>query len=147
MRHADGRIESLAQAGSGRLNPQAPPVEWIHRPTEPPRGSEPVAVEVRARCTFTAAHGGSPGRVYGGVLALVLDEVLGVAVRVAGAGGMTVSLTVALKGATPFGVPVEISARYTRSDGRKNFATGEIRVDDTITAEAAAVFVGERADA
>ena len=38
VRHPDGRLESLVQAGSGRLNPQAPPVEWTHRPTEPPVG-------------------------------------------------------------------------------------------------------------
>ena len=60
VRHQDGRVESMVQAGSGRLNPQAPPIEWIERPTEPPHGSVPRPVEVRARCTFTAAHSGSP---------------------------------------------------------------------------------------
>ena len=39
VRHSDGRIESLMQAGSGRLNPQAPPIRWSVRPTEPPPGS------------------------------------------------------------------------------------------------------------
>jgi len=72
-RHADGRVESLTQAGSGRLNPQAPPIEWIHRPKEPPTGTTPTTVEVHARCTFGPQHGGSPGRVYGGVLACALD--------------------------------------------------------------------------
>ena len=61
VRHADGRVESLNQAGSGRLNPQAPPIEWIHRPKEPPPGSTPTPVEVHARCTFGPQHGGSPG--------------------------------------------------------------------------------------
>jgi acyl-coenzyme A thioesterase PaaI-like protein len=147
VRHPDGRIESMVQAGSGRLNPQAPPVEWVVRPTEPPPGTEPVPVEVRARCTFTAAHAGSPGRVYGGVVALVLDEVLGVAARAAGASGMTVALSVSLKGGTPFGVPVEILGRYTGSDGRKSFASGELLVDGTPTAEASAIYVQERRDA
>ncbi len=54
-RHADGRVESLTQAGSGRLNPQAPPIEWIHRPKEPPPGTPPTPVEVHARCTFGPA--------------------------------------------------------------------------------------------
>jgi acyl-coenzyme A thioesterase PaaI-like protein len=147
VRHPDGRIESMVQAGSGRLNPQAPPVEWVVRPTEPPPGTEPVPVEVRARCTFTAAHAGSPGRVYGGVVALVLDEVLGVAARAAGASGMTVALSVSLKGGTPFGVPVEIFGRYTGSDGRKSFASGQLLVDGTPTAEASAIYVQERRDA
>lgn len=146
VRHADGRVESLNQAGSGRLNPQAPPIEWIHRPKEPPRGSEPIPIEVRARCTFGPQHGGSPGRVYGGVLACALDEVLGIAVLVSGATGMTVALSVSLKGGTPFGVPVDIVARYTGSEGRKSFASGEVVVDGKVTVEATAIFVGERRD-
>jgi acyl-coenzyme A thioesterase PaaI-like protein len=146
VRHPDGRVESMVQAGSGRLNPQAPPIEWIVRPTEPPGGTEPFPVEVHARCTFTSAHAGSPGRVYGGVLALALDEVLGVAARAAGASGMTVALSVSLKGGTPYGVPVEILGRYTGRDGRKSNASGEIVVDGIPTAEATALYVSERRD-
>jgi hypothetical protein len=143
-RHADGRVESLTQAGSGRLNPQAPPIEWIHRPKEPPPGTPPTPVEVHARCTFGPQHGGSPGRVYGGVLACALDEVLGVAALVAGATGMTVSLTTSLKGATPYGVPVDIYSRFTGQEGRKSFTSGEVVVEGSVTAEATAIFVSER---
>lgn len=146
VRHADGRLESMLNAGSGRLNPQAPPVEWIVRPKEPEPGGSPSPVEVRARCIFTAAHGGSLGRVYGGVLALVLDEVLGVASYVAGARGMTVALTVSLKGETPLDRAVDIVGRYTRSEGRKSFASGEVLVDGAVTAEATAIYVREQDD-
>jgi len=145
VRHPDGRVESLLQAGSGRLNPAAPPVEWVVRPTEPRPGSEPMPVEVSARCIFSAQHAGSPGRAYGGVLALVLDEVIGVSVRAAGASGMTVSLTVNLRGAAPLGVPVDITARLTGTEGRKAFASGEIRASDSVVAEATGVYVTERA--
>ncbi len=147
VRHPDGRVESMIQAGSGRLNPQAPPVEWIQRPAEPPPGSQPVPVEVRARCTFTAAHAGSPGRVHGGVIAVVLDELLGGAVTAAGATGMTVSFALSLKGATPLHVPVVLFGRYKGREGRKSFATGEVVVDGTVTAEASAIYVQERRDA
>jgi acyl-coenzyme A thioesterase PaaI-like protein len=143
-RHADGRVESMTQAGSGRLNPQAPPIEWIERPKEPPVGTAPTPVDVRARCVFGPQHAGSPGRVYGGVLACALDEVLGVAVLVSGATGMTVALSTSLKGGTPYGVPVDIVGRYTGSEGRKSFAAGEVIVDGKVTVEATAVFVGER---
>jgi acyl-coenzyme A thioesterase PaaI-like protein len=136
----------MLNAGSGRLNPQAPPIEWIERPTEPPAGSEPRLVTVRARCTFTAAHAGSPNRVYGGVLACALDEVLGIAVNASGVSGMTVSLTTSLKGGTPIDMPVEIVARCTGYEGRKSYATGEVIVDGTVTAEASAIYVGERRD-
>ncbi len=146
VRHPDGRVESLLQAGSGRLNPQAPPLEWIERPTEPPAGAEPVPATVRARCTFTAAHAGSPGRVHGGVLALALDEVLGHAVTASGASGLTVALTVSFLGATPIDVPVEIVARYDRHEGRKSFASGEVLVDGEVTVVAEGLYVGERRD-
>jgi acyl-coenzyme A thioesterase PaaI-like protein len=144
VRHPDGRVESLVQAGAGRLNPQAPPIEWVVLPTPPPAGSEPRPVEVRARCTFTAAHGGSPSRVHGGVVAAALDEVVGVAAAAAGASGMTVALNVTLKGGTPFGVPVEIVGRYVRSEGRKRYATGEVIVDGQVTAHADLIAVSER---
>ncbi|HMC70280.1 MAG TPA: PaaI family thioesterase, partial [Mycobacteriales bacterium] len=144
VRHEDGRVESMLNAGSGRLNPQAPPIEWIDRPAEPPPSSEPRLVSVRARCTFTAAHAGSPNRVYGGVLACALDEVLGIAVNASGVSGMTVSFTLSLKGGTPFDVPVELVARCTGFEGRKSYATGEVIVDGTVTAEASAIYVGER---
>jgi acyl-coenzyme A thioesterase PaaI-like protein len=146
VRHADGRVESLLQAGSGRLNPQAPPIEWVVRPTEPPPGAAPAPTEVRARCTFRAQHGGSPGRVYGGVLALALDEVLGVAARAGGASGMTVSLSVSLRAGTPLDEPVEIVGRFTHSDGRKGYASGEVLAQGAVCAEATAIYVSERAD-
>jgi len=146
VRHADGRVESLVQAGAGRLNPQAPPIEWVVLPAPPPPGSDPRPGEVRARCTFTAAHSGSPSRVHGGVVAAALDEVVGVAAAAAGASGMTVALNVSLVAGTPFGVPVDIVGRYVRSEGRKRYATGEVIVDGAITARAELLCISERRD-
>lgn len=144
VRHPDGRVESLRNAGSGVLNPQAPAIEWIHRPGAPPPGTAPQPVEVRARCTFTAAHGGSPGCVYGGVLALALDEVTGIAIHASGATGMTVALNVSLRGPVPIGVPVDITATYTGSEGRKSYASGTLTVDGRVAAEATVIYVAER---
>jgi acyl-coenzyme A thioesterase PaaI-like protein len=132
------------QAAAGRLNPQALPIEWVVRPTEPPPGTPPASTPVTARCAFTVAHGGSPGRVHGGVLALALDEVTGVAIRAAGASGMTVALEMSLRGAVPVGQPVDISARYTGGGGRKAYATGEILVDGNPVATARVIYVSER---
>lgn len=144
VRHPDGRIESLMQAGSGRLNPQAPPIRWSVRPTEPPAGNPPNPVECVAHCTFTAAHSGSPSRVHGGVISAALDECLGVAATAAGASGMTVALQVNLRGGTPFGRPVEIRTRVTGIDGRKTHVTGEVVVDGEITADATALCIQAR---
>jgi len=141
VRHPDGRIESLMQAGSGRLNPQAPPIRWSVRPTEPPAGSPPQPVECVAHCTFTAAHSGSPARVHGGVIAAALDECLGVAATAAGASGLTVALQVNLRGGTPFGRAVEIRTRVTGIEGRKTHVSGEVLVDGQVTADAIALCI------
>jgi predicted thioesterase len=64
----------------------------------------------------------------------------------AGASGMTVALNVSLKAGTPFGKPVEIVARYTGSEGRKHYASGEMLADGVVTAEATLICVSERRD-
>jgi acyl-coenzyme A thioesterase PaaI-like protein len=133
VRDAGGRVESLTQAGSGRLNPQAPPLEFVE-----------YGEEVVARCTLTAAHGGSPSRAHGSVVATLLDEVLGRAVTDAGASGLTVSLQVSYRAGTPYGVPLEIRGRFTGRDGRKSFASGEVYADGVVTAVGEAVYVSER---
>ena len=117
VRHEDGRIENLSQAGGGRLNPQAPRLVFVDLSPD----------EVVAACTLTAAHGGPPGKAHGGIVAGLLDEVLGVAAMVAGGSGLTAGLDVRYRAATPCGVPLTITARLTGRDGRKGFATGEIR--------------------
>ncbi len=144
VRHPDGRVESLLQAGSGRLNPQAAPVRWTVRPTEPPPGSPPRPVECVATCAFGAAHAGSPGRAHGGMVAAVLDECLGVAARAAGASGMTVALHVNLRAAAPLGRPVEIRARVTEVEGRKTWVAGEMLDGGTTVADATILCVAER---
>jgi acyl-coenzyme A thioesterase PaaI-like protein len=142
VRHGTGRIENATQAGSGRLNPQAPAIDLDPVPAPPPAGARPVPVEVTARTTLTARHGGPPGRAHGGVVAALLDEVLGIAAYVAGASGMTGGLDVRFRRATPVGVPLTVTARWVGRDGRRSRATGEIRAPDgRVTAEATAVFV------
>ncbi len=131
VRHDDGRIENLSQAGGGGRFPQAPPGGVVGR--SPAEGG--------ASWARNAAHGGPPGKAHGGIVAGLLDEVLGVAAMVAGGAGLTAGLDVRYRAATPYGVPLTITARLTGRDGRKGFATGEVRAGDTVTAEATAVFV------
>jgi acyl-coenzyme A thioesterase PaaI-like protein len=144
VRHENGRFEHLTQAGSGRLNPQAARVEFFDLPTPPPADAEPRPVEIRGRVTLTAQHGGPPGRVHGGVVATILDQLLGVAASASGPAGFTAGLDIRYRQATPYDVPLELAARFERREGRKTFATGEIRADGVVTAEATAVFVSDR---
>lgn len=142
-RRPDGHVEQLLQAGSGPLNPQAPRLEFAPLPPLPD-GDEPRPVEVEASCTLTAAHGGPPGRAHGGMVATLLDHILGVAAAAAGRPGFTAGLEVRYRRATPYDVPLTLTARLTHREGHKSFATGEIRADGQVTAEAKAVFVAPR---
>jgi acyl-coenzyme A thioesterase PaaI-like protein len=144
VRHPDGRPEHLTQAGSGRLNPQAPPMVFRGLTAPPPAGSETRPVEVAATCVLSAAHAGSTGRAHGSIVSALLDEVIGRAVLAAGATGMTVNLTIDFRRATPIGEELTVTGRYTGGEGRKSFAAAEITVDGTVTAEGRAVFVRER---
>lgn len=146
-----GRVDQLTQAGSGMLNPQAPRmvVRETSETSETPvadsaddgGATEPRSVEVVADCTLTAAHSGPPGRAHGGVVATLLDHMLGLATSAAGQPGFTAGLEVRYRDATPYDVPLEIRARWTHRDGRKSFATGEIIAHGRVTAEAMGVFV------
>jgi acyl-coenzyme A thioesterase PaaI-like protein len=141
--HGGEAFEHLTQAGTGRLNPQALPGMWLT-----PDGEDalvatphPETGEVLARCTFRRSHVGPPGRVHGGSVATLLDHVVGFATAAVGKSGMTAGLDLRYKGATPYGVPLLVRARYTHSEGRKHFATGEIVADGVVTASALGVFI------
>lgn len=143
VQHTPEHFEHLTQAGSGRLNPQAVRLQWLT-----PDGdvsyfavAHPETGEVRARCTLTRQHVGPPGRVHGGVVATILDHVVGFATAAVDKSGMTAGLDIRYKGATPYGVPLILTARYTHSEGRKHFATGEIWADGVVTASAFGVFI------
>ena len=88
------------------------------------------------------SFGGPPGRVHGGQVAAVLDEVVGFAAFVAGAPGLTVSLTVRYHKATPHSTPLEVRARLDRVEGRKRWVSGEVVAGGEVTASAEAFLLG-----
>jgi acyl-coenzyme A thioesterase PaaI-like protein len=129
---AGGGWVSVHNPLEGPGNPLAPPLVWRRI------GAESVLAE----CVFSVAHEGPPGRVHGGWVAAVLDHAVGRAVAAAGSPGMTASLTVDLHKGTPYGVPLVVEGRLARRDGRKLYATAELRVGDgAAVATATAVLV------
>lgn len=138
VRHTNGRIENVTQAGSGPLNPRAPIVSFDPVPVP---GDAYAPVEVTAHAVLDASMSGPPEKAHGGIVATMLDEVLGVASTAAGASGLTVALNIRFRAGTPLGVPLTVTARGTGVDGRKSFASGEVRHGDTVVAEATAVYV------
>lgn len=132
----------LVQADTvGRLSANNP-VEGPGNPLAPPLSRIRVDVDgMRAEVTFTAVHEGPPERVHGGWVAAVLDHAVGRAVAAAGHPAMTASLTVDYHEGTPYGVPLEVEARFTGRDGRKVYAIANISSGGTITATASAILV------
>ncbi len=91
--------------------------------------------------TLGAAYEGGPGLVHGGVLSLLFDHAMGIALFVAGHHAMTVSLEVRYRAPTPLDTALHVTAGLERVEGRKLFVTAAVSVDGTVTAEARGIFV------
>lgn len=110
VRVAGHRVLAHGNATLGARNPHAVPL----RVEQDPDG------RAHARFRLGAVYEGPPGLVHGGVVALVLDEVMGHAASAAGRPGMTGTLTVRYERATPLG-ECEASAKIERIEGVKAF--------------------------
>ncbi|MFT3900151.1 MAG: PaaI family thioesterase [Gordonia sp. (in: high G+C Gram-positive bacteria)] len=127
--NADGSRRSWGNAVVGLRNPIAPPLVVHH--------DDGVAW---AEAELGPAYEGPPGLVHGGIVALLLDQVLGAAADHAGVPGMTGTLTVRYRKGTRLG-PVRAEARVDRVEGVKTFAVGHVQTPDGLCAEAEGIFV------
>jgi uncharacterized protein (TIGR00369 family) len=99
------------------------------------------------RVTLGKSHEGPPGLVHGGVVATLLDHVLARAVRAAGRGGLTATLTVTYRRPVQLGVPLLATAEVGTTDRRRTTATARLVAEDdpsTTLAEAEGLFVALR---
>lgn len=112
--------------------------------------AHPVAPQLHTTATPDGVAGtvvlgpsyeGGPGLVHGGVLSLLFDHAMGQALFVVGWSAMTVSLEVRYKAPTPLEVPLVVTARLDRREGRKLFVTAEVTAGGRVTAQAQGVFV------
>jgi uncharacterized protein (TIGR00369 family) len=124
------------------------PVYGPGNPVAPPM----VAIDsgdgrATGRVTIGKTHEGPPGLVHGGVVATLLDHVLARAVRAAGRGGLTATLTVTYRRPVQLGVPLVATAELGTTDGRRTTATARLVTEDdpaTTLAEAEGLFVALR---
>lgn len=120
--------------GGGRLHPASIGFE-MRRTGE---------AEVTARVTIDPMFQGPPGRVHGGVVALVVDEVMGGVNRLLGRRAFTARLTVNLRGAAPVGEELEFRAWRHEVVDRKVVLRAEGRSADELFVDAEALFVVPR---
>ena len=114
----------------GRGNPIAPPVEFTVD-----------GDRVRGLGRFGAQYCGPPNHVHGGVVAAVMDELLGAVNVVNDLGAMTGTLTVRYRRPTPLFEEIRMEGRTAGSDGRKVFARGEMWHGENLLAEAEGIFI------
>ncbi|MFB9312274.1 PaaI family thioesterase [Nocardioides plantarum] len=127
----------------GRGRPWGNSVVGLRNPIAPPLVTERhESGDGRVWCDFHlgAAYEGPPGLVHGGVLALVLDQMLGESAGAGGRPGMTGTLTLRYRQATPLG-PLRTEAWIDRTEGIKTWAKGHVAGPDGVTVEAEGVFI------
>lgn len=174
-------IAAWADATAQQLEAGSPPVprpedyfarRYIDPP--PPDGAEvmafsdrafsgpanPTAMEVDMRrhgdgvrgiATFGAAFESAPGRVHGGAVCAVVDDVLGYLMVCLGIAAYTARLEIDYRGGVPIDEPVIFDGRETRREGRKSHVSLTVQAADAPAGappliEAAGLFVIVTAD-
>ncbi len=97
---------------------------------------------VHATVRLNEAYNGPPfDTCHGGVVAMLYDELIGMAAMLGGGGGMTADLSGNHRWPTLLFRPSEITAWYERTDGRKLIARGETHCDGEPLSDAEGLFV------
>ncbi len=103
--------------------------------------ANPVAVDIEtsvegdvavARVVFGAAFEGAPGRVHGGMVAAVLDDISGYALAFVGEPGFTGTLEVVYRAPVPIEQLIEFRTWVSGRDGRKLYVEAEGRLDERV---------------
>jgi acyl-coenzyme A thioesterase PaaI-like protein len=131
--NAEGRAWQWGNAAVGTRNAAAPQMTFEH-------GDDDV---VRTDVVLGAAHEGPPGRVHGGMLALLLDHLMGVTASHRQRPAMTGTLTMRYVRATPLG-PVHLEGRIDRFEGWKTIVSAQVSDAEGVTVEAEGIFVMPR---
>jgi acyl-coenzyme A thioesterase PaaI-like protein len=90
------------------------------------------------------AFEGPLGRLHGGVIASLFDQILGLAQHLAGGGGLTGNLNIRFHNPTPLNKTLRMTAELNRIEGRKKFITGELWDGEVRTASCEGLFISEK---
>jgi acyl-coenzyme A thioesterase PaaI-like protein len=131
MRDAPEGLEPMAdRAVAGNANPTS--VDLRSRIV--PGGAE-------AEVVFGPAFEGAPGRVHGGIVAAVFDDLLGAAMAGTQAIGFTGRLTVHYRAPVPIGTEIRFRLETGAQEHRKLHVHGDARLDDRVLATADALMI------
>ena len=123
-------------AGGGRLHPASVGMD-VRRDAD-----TAVVASVRVDPMFQ----GPPGRVHGGILAIVIDELMGTVNRMIGQRAYTARLAIDFRAAAPIDAELTFRAWLHEQRGRKITMRAEGRAAVGVFLEAEALFVTPRPD-
>ena len=146
LRVSRAGAEQFETADPGRFFPYSPVVGPLN-PIAPPLVFAFDGERLRGTGALPAAFVGPPGTVHGGVVAMVLDELLGAVNACLGLGAFTGTLTIRYERPTPIDADLEMESRVERTAGRKVFTIGTISAGGVVTARAEGVFIRVDRDA
>jgi acyl-coenzyme A thioesterase PaaI-like protein len=143
------RYRSEDLPGVRKVRPNATgqhPIAGPANPIAPPIALRREGARAFGEVTYDLRFEGLPGLVQGGFIAAAFDLLLGQAVALAGAGGMTGALSVRYRSPTPLYEPLRYESWLDRVDGRKTFARASLIVVESgqLCAEADGVFIAPR---
>ncbi len=127
-----GHVRGYGNAVVGMRNPIAPPLKIVQDRVKGGASSE---------FFLNALYEGPPGKVHGGVLALVLDQIFGEAAAAGGTPGMTGTLTLRYRKPTSLGA-CSAEAWVDSAAGIKTIVKGWLKdADGEVTVEAEGLFI------
>ena len=116
---------------SGQENPLAPPVRFF--------GCDDGSV--MAEVTLGPVYQGPPGCVHGGVSALIIDHMMGLANHWGGRFGMTAHYEIDYRSPTPLLQPLTFRCWVHEVDGRKTWTHATIHAGERLCVEARGLFL------
>lgn len=122
--------------GGGQLHPASVDVRYYKESDE----------AVTGHAVVDPMFAGPPERTHGGVVALIIDELMGALNRMRGRQAYTGRLIVNYRGPTPLGQPLQLRAWVGETSGRKITQHAEIHGPDGLCVDAEGLFI-LRADA
>jgi acyl-coenzyme A thioesterase PaaI-like protein len=138
-RFGDGEV--VTAEGSGRHPMDDRAVAGPANPTAVDFRARQEDGEIVAEAVFGAAFEGAPGRVHGGIVAAVFDDLAGYVLGMVRRPGFTGSITITYKAPVPTERPVEFRARLREQTERKLWVDAEARFGDKLLATAEGTFV------
>jgi hypothetical protein len=90
---------------------------------------------------FGPSAEGHPLTAHGGAMAAVLDEAMGISCRFQGPRVVTARLIVEFRARVPIGSVVEIECFVERTEGRKAFPRGQLKLGGRVVTESSGLYV------